>query len=202
MARRNRNKLLWCEKLEARRLMTADLNGDGQVGFADFLILSDAFGDSVPQFGNRGADINGNGIVGFEDFLILSANYGASVVDFELIDFKEPTNPAAFEMVVTTTEQWNDLIERAHPGSELMEPPVSFDESILIFKSVGERPLGIWIEIDWLMAGQGHHEVGFRHVIGGAAPPPGTQIPSVLISAPRVTDPTFRFVELESIPLP
>ena len=74
MVRRNQNKLRSMEILEARRLMTADLNGDGRVEFADFLILSDAFGDTVPPFGSGSADIDGNGAVGFSDFLILSAS--------------------------------------------------------------------------------------------------------------------------------
>lgn len=52
-----------------------DLDGDGAVGFADFLILSANFGqtsDVDPIFG----DIDGDGTVGFTDFLILSANFG------------------------------------------------------------------------------------------------------------------------------
>ena len=202
MIRQNQNRLRSMEMLEARQLMTADLNGDGQVEFADFLILAGAFGDTVPPFGNGGADINGNGTVDFPDFLIMAGSFGGSVVDLQRVEFMEPTNPEEFEAVVTTTEQWNDLIERTHPGGDPVEPPVSFDESILVFKSFGETGLGIWTEVEWVTARQNHLEVAYRYVFGGAAPPPGTHIPSVLISVPRVADPTVRFVALESIPLP
>ena len=51
-----------------------DINGDGEVAFADFLILSDAFGSDVDPPGS-GADIDGDGNVGFADFLILSDKF-------------------------------------------------------------------------------------------------------------------------------
>lgn len=53
-----------------------DINGDGEVGAADFSILASAY-DSVdgdPNW-NAAADINGDGEVGAADFSILAANY-------------------------------------------------------------------------------------------------------------------------------
>ena len=54
-----------------------DIDGDGSVGFADFLILSAAFGQNADPAGS-GADIDKDGTVGFADFLILSANFGTA----------------------------------------------------------------------------------------------------------------------------
>ena len=57
--------------------LAGDLDGDGQVGFTDFLQLSAAFGDQAEPAGS-GADIDGDGSVGFSDFLVLSSSFGRS----------------------------------------------------------------------------------------------------------------------------
>ena len=55
--------------------IAGDIDGDGNVGFSDFLILSANFGLA----GGAGeGDIDGDGSVGFPDFLTLSANFGQS----------------------------------------------------------------------------------------------------------------------------
>ena len=54
-----------------------DINDDGEVSFADFLILSAAFGSDVDPFTN--GDVDGTGNVAFADFLVLSSNFGKSV---------------------------------------------------------------------------------------------------------------------------
>ena len=51
-----------------------DLDGNGTVEFADFLILSANFGNEVS--GHAEGDIDCNGAVEFADFLALSANFG------------------------------------------------------------------------------------------------------------------------------
>ena len=56
-------------------LKEADLNGDGSVNFADFLILSANFGKEVSSI--EDGDINESGLVDFEDFLILSQEFGS-----------------------------------------------------------------------------------------------------------------------------
>jgi|GEM_PF-4767432 len=53
---------------------TSDLNGDGAVNFADFLVLSANFGAEVAS--REEGDVNGDGIVNFGDFLILSDEFG------------------------------------------------------------------------------------------------------------------------------
>ena len=50
------------------------VNGDGVVGFADFLELSPDFGLEDDQI--RDTDLNGDGVVSFEDFPLLSARFG------------------------------------------------------------------------------------------------------------------------------
>ncbi len=54
-----------------------DLDGDGMVAFADFLILSNNFGQMVDS--HEQGDIDCSGDVAFADFLILSNNFGQSV---------------------------------------------------------------------------------------------------------------------------
>jgi len=52
-----------------------DLDGDGTVGFSDFLKLSANFG--AVASGDIAGDLDCDGSVGFSDFLILSMNFGA-----------------------------------------------------------------------------------------------------------------------------
>lgn len=54
-----------------------DLDGNGTVAFADFLILSANFGNVVSDHTKGDIDCSGN--VAFADFLILSANFGKDV---------------------------------------------------------------------------------------------------------------------------
>ncbi|MDP6039453.1 MAG: hypothetical protein QGG64_12955 [Candidatus Latescibacteria bacterium] len=60
-------------RLEAGQVVVGDFDGDGAVGFADFLLFAAAFGGTDPQF-----DLNDDGVVGFADFLIFGQAYGAS----------------------------------------------------------------------------------------------------------------------------
>ena len=58
-------------------LLDGDVDGNGKVEFADFLILSDNFGQEVSERGE--GDLTGDNLVNFADFLLLSDNFGASV---------------------------------------------------------------------------------------------------------------------------
>jgi hypothetical protein len=57
--------------------LPGDINGDGKVDFADFLILSANFGQTVDV--GTGGDFSNDGTVNFADFLVLSANFGRTV---------------------------------------------------------------------------------------------------------------------------
>jgi hypothetical protein len=59
--------------LAALDLMEGDLDGDGEVGFPDFLTLSANFGQAADY---SIGDIDCSGTVDFADFLVLSANFG------------------------------------------------------------------------------------------------------------------------------
>lgn len=188
------------ESLEGRRLLTADLNGDGRVAFDDFVMLSASFGDHVPPFGT-GADIDGDGRVGFSDFIILSNSFGGSVIEFERIESMEPTNPEKIHAAVTSADEWNELLKKTNPASEPKAPPVNFEESMLIFTSLGETNLGQWVEIEWVTKNESRIDVGYRSYVGGVQPPPGTHVSTSLIAIPTSPLPVY-FVELETIPLP
>ena len=55
-------------------LLPGDANGDGEVGFLDFLALATNFGSTDAVFAQ--GDFDGNGSVNFLDFLIVANNFG------------------------------------------------------------------------------------------------------------------------------
>lgn len=57
-------------------ILAGDLDGNGNVEFADFLALSANFGQDATSYSQ--GDIDANGKVEFADFLALSANFGQS----------------------------------------------------------------------------------------------------------------------------
>ena len=63
--------------LACNRDTMGDLDGSGDVGFPDFLILSANFGQAATD--HTTGDIDCSGDVGFPDFLVLSANFGQTV---------------------------------------------------------------------------------------------------------------------------
>ena len=60
--------------LGALNTLPGDLDGNGDVAFADFLVLSANFG--ADGLGYTGGNIDLAGAVAFDDFLVLSANFG------------------------------------------------------------------------------------------------------------------------------
>ena len=56
--------------------IAGDVDGDGEVNFADFLILSANFGNT--EAARADGDLDGDGQVAFADFLILSNNFAAA----------------------------------------------------------------------------------------------------------------------------
>ena len=59
---------------------SADLNGDGNVDFSDFLLFAAAFGTSEGGADyNAAADLDGDGAVAFSDFLIFASAFGKPV---------------------------------------------------------------------------------------------------------------------------
>lgn len=62
-----------CEEIAGSRI-PGDLDGDGEVAFVDFLVLSEFFG--AMNVGYEAGDIDCNGEVAFADFLQLAENFG------------------------------------------------------------------------------------------------------------------------------
>lgn len=70
-------------------LLSGDLDANGQVEFADFLVLSANFGKAANY---TGGDIDCSGTVGFPDFLKLSANFGKTRTTNSTATAPEPTH--------------------------------------------------------------------------------------------------------------
>ena len=58
--------------------LPGDADGDGTVGFADYIVLSQNFGKTEDAVFSEG-DFDGNQVIDFADFLVLQQNFGASV---------------------------------------------------------------------------------------------------------------------------
>ena len=59
---------------------SADFDGDGTVGFADFLQFAQRFGAQQGDAGfDARFDLDADGVIGFSDFLILARNFGKEV---------------------------------------------------------------------------------------------------------------------------
>ena len=57
-----------------------DFDGDGMIGFTDFLLFTSKFGLSEGDAGfDAKYDLDGNGVVGFSDFLIFTQGFGKPV---------------------------------------------------------------------------------------------------------------------------
>ena len=65
---------------QSQTTRSADLNGDGEVNFSDFLLFVAAFGKSEGEAGyNAGADLNSSGMIDFQDFLLFANAFGKPV---------------------------------------------------------------------------------------------------------------------------
>lgn len=84
-----------------------DLDGNGTVEFADFLVLSGNFGNAVSSCAE--GDIDGDGTVAFADFLVLSGNFGNAV------GAQSVPEPAGLGMILSSVFGW--LILRRRRGS-------------------------------------------------------------------------------------
>ena len=68
---------VWVETGEALPAPAGDFNGDGKVGFEDFVIFAQRFGAEKGQEGYDAAiDLDGDDKIGFTDFVIFAQNFG------------------------------------------------------------------------------------------------------------------------------
>ena len=87
-------------RITAVQGQAGDINGDGDVDFRDFLILSANFGKSGTLLEG---DLDGDGSIAFADFLLLSANFGkknAAVNVPEPSDYFQSVTVLAFVLVL------------------------------------------------------------------------------------------------------
>ncbi len=75
-------KLIWQPESPATQRSTdplaADFDGDGDVGFSDFVLFARSFNARVGETAyDAGLDLNGDGTVNFPDFIAFSAAFGA-----------------------------------------------------------------------------------------------------------------------------
>ena len=61
-------------------LATPDFDGDGRVGFSDFILFAAVFGSSQGDAGYEARyDLDGDGAIGFGDFLIFAGSFGKDI---------------------------------------------------------------------------------------------------------------------------
>lgn len=111
-------------------LPMGDVNGDGTVNLADFLILTRHLGLSANATWDTG-DLNGDGTVGLADLLLLIRNFSASIPQspasaIAVAALQSPTvQPPASPRVVRRTSD-------ARPGARSLKPAaLSMSKSIL-----------------------------------------------------------------------
>ena len=95
-----------------------DLDGDGTVAFADFLVLSANFGQDVSD-GPFSGDIDCSGSVQFADFLILSNSFGQAVGS-EVSNVPEPSSFSLLLFacfVVLARTRWTTSGSRKQPSA-------------------------------------------------------------------------------------
>ena len=68
--------------------LPGDLDGNGNVAFADFLVLSGNFGKELPAYTDGNIDLMGP--IDFSDFLTLSGNFGKTSEAASLSSVPEP----------------------------------------------------------------------------------------------------------------
>ena len=91
------DRVFWIESINGTLTGDADLNGFVQ--FADFLALSNSFGE---EGGWAQGDFDGDGLVEFADFLVLSTNFGFSSSDIVTVPEPSSSFAALFGLLVCT----------------------------------------------------------------------------------------------------
>jgi|GEM_PF-1624683 len=77
---------------------SGDIDNDGNIGFSDFLVFADNFGDF--NVGFRDGDFNGDGVINFPDFLDLSSRFGQrGLLDLAVTDIQVSRNGDRLDIV-------------------------------------------------------------------------------------------------------
>ncbi len=89
-------------------LLDGDVDGDGLVGFLDFLLVSRNFGQEVDSISQ--GDANGDGRVEFNDFLILSRNYGAVAAASASVEVSASSSDIVDEVLTAESDFTNESL--------------------------------------------------------------------------------------------
>ena len=95
----------------------ADFDGDGAVGFTDFLLFAEAFGTSDPIY-----DLDGDGGVGFPDFLqfVIAFREYNGIPDPVPEDPIDPVSVIDGPVVIASSQDLSDFLNRVTPDSFLV----------------------------------------------------------------------------------
>lgn len=99
-----------------------DFNGDGQVGFADFLLFAQGF-----QAKDLAFDLNGDGAVGFGDFLVFAQAFAS----------------AGNKVTVSTVAELHTAFASALPGDTIVMANGTWRDADIVFQANGKSGLPI-----------------------------------------------------------
>jgi len=101
--------------VETDNHIAGDVDGNGEVNFADFLILSANFGNTDAE--RKDGDLDGDGQVAFADFLILSDNFAAAEPQAIVAISAEDSQSA--ELETTSASRADEFFARFEDGLAL-----------------------------------------------------------------------------------
>ena len=101
--------------MESDNYITGDVDGNGEVNFTDFLILSDNFGSTDAE--RTDGDLDGDGQVAFADFLILSDSFSAAEPQ-AIVAFSAEDSQSA-ELETTSATQADEFFAQFEDGLAL-----------------------------------------------------------------------------------
>lgn len=101
--------------LAAIGTLPGDLDGNGDVAFADFLVLSGNFGQTLPSYVDGNIDLQGG--IDFADFLVLSGNFGLTPAGITgsatLSSVPEPSNGGMLLLLGVLPALWSRNLRRS-----------------------------------------------------------------------------------------
>jgi len=115
----------------------ADIDGDGAVGFGDFLVLSTNFGSSQVTPTNSG-DLHGDQQVAFADFLIYSvemASPSGTVISHEVVP---PTNggSSTFQQFLVLSSNFGSQNATTEAGDRDGNGVINFADFLIFSRSI------------------------------------------------------------------
>jgi hypothetical protein len=165
--------------------LAGDVNTDGIVDFADFLVLSENF-NKTDEVARADGDLDGDGKVGFGDFLILSSDFGNELAE-DINRDGRVTRQDAYELrdTVLAEAAYDEALDLNADGildrldvqavaavlrqQHASSPPTDINldcetdekDAAIIDRNFGQQVIGGWIDGDL----DGDGEVGFPDLL-------------------------------------